>query len=54
MASVIVKSRAGLATMIQNDILPGRISADEAVKILACYLIREGTITEITLASPTE
>ncbi len=52
--SVILKSRAGLATQLQNDVLTGRIDATEALKILVAYLVREGTITEFALPTPTE
>ena len=54
MSNLILRSRATLATQMKNEILNGRMSADEAIKILICYLSREGTITEITLPTPTE
>lgn len=52
--SVILKSRAGLATQLQNDVLVGRIDANEALKILVAYLVRAGTITEFALPTPIE
>ena len=54
MSAIIKQSRATLATRLDKEVLQRCIDPDEAIKILTCYLIRAGVITEITLATATE
>ena len=54
MASLTLKSKAGLATLLSEQVLRGKINSDEALQILVCYLIRAGVITEVSLPTPTE
>lgn len=54
MSSIVVKSRAGLADLLKEGVLTQKMSAEEGLAILVAYLVREGTITEISLPTPTE
>ena len=51
--SITLQGQATLATRLKSEVLPQKISAEEGLAILVAYLVRQGTITEITLPPAT-